>query len=241
MKIIFNDIAIEKIRHWVRECSYEVSGMGLVQIDQETKTFTITDAFLLQQVGGAAHTNIDSAAISQLMDETATLEGHLNFWWHSHVNMAAFWSGTDRTTINELGKEGLCVATVFNKKGEHLSAIEYQVKSDLFGTTTTFIDNVPTTFNTFDPWHEHRAAWTSELKDKVKEQSYVSHLGRTKVHYNDGMTHWQIPKYVEREANLLGMDALKLWETYLTGSKEELERLDNRLAAAEAKSFHYWE
>lgn len=65
---------------------------------------------------------MDAASIAKAMYETRDDEGMFNFWWHSHVNMGVFWSGTDMDTIRQIGSQGFVVATVFNKKNEMLDA-----------------------------------------------------------------------------------------------------------------------
>ncbi len=122
MKIIISHTAFSKIMYWIDKADFEVSGMGLVEFDEKTDAFTVTDAFLLKQEGGAAHTDIDAQALAKLMFTTKDRPGQLHFWWHSHVNMAAFWSTTDLDTIKELGAQGWMTASVFNKRREHKSA-----------------------------------------------------------------------------------------------------------------------
>lgn len=112
----------EKVMYWVNRADFEVSGFGKVTYDPSDNSYTVTDAFLLKQEGGAAHTDIDPASLGKLMFESKDAPGDLNWWWHSHVKMAAFWSQTDKDTIMSIGKKGYCVATVFNQREETKSA-----------------------------------------------------------------------------------------------------------------------
>ena len=45
--------------------------------------------------------------------------------------MGVFWSGTDHQAIEQIGKNGWVLATVFNKKAEQRTAI-YQGGSEFF-------------------------------------------------------------------------------------------------------------
>lgn len=86
----------------------------------------------------------------------------------SHVNMAVFWSSTDTDTIKSIGKNGLCAATVFNKKEEMRSAICYSVEHPIFGKTTQLHDDVGTVYE-YTP-DSRIAGWKEELDTNVKEK-----------------------------------------------------------------------
>lgn len=160
----------QKVVHWVNKAEgLEVSGFGKVVCDKETNTFTVVDAYLLEQEGGATHTDIDDKSLARLMYQTKDVAGDLRWWWHSHVKMSCFWSTTDRDTITELGANGWVVATVFNQKYEHRSALCYQTTSD-FGTDTQFWDEVPTTIeNAVDV---RVPEWDKEYQANVKRKVY---------------------------------------------------------------------
>lgn len=129
--LIISNKAIQKIRYWVDKCPKEISGFGTVEYDIEKKTFYVNDAFLLEQTVGAAHTDITAEGMGKLMYETRNAKGKLGFWWHSHATMDVFWSSQDLQTINDLGKNGWIVASVFNKREEVRSAVCYSATSDL--------------------------------------------------------------------------------------------------------------
>lgn len=122
MKILIPRLVYDKVMYWVNKADFEVSGFGKVTYNIETDEYTVTDAFLLKQEGGAAHTDIDPESLGRLMYESKDAPGDLNWWWHSHVRMQAFWSGTDKETIKKIGMRGYCVATVFNQMHQTQSA-----------------------------------------------------------------------------------------------------------------------
>jgi hypothetical protein len=135
-----------KIDYWVNKATGEVSGFGIGTYDSIKKEFTVVDAFLIEQTVGSAHTDISPEGMAKLMYETRMLEGYLNFWWHSHVNMPVFWSDTDRDTILKLGGNGFIFASVFNKKDEVRSACAFTATSELNGgkLETMFYDDIET-------------------------------------------------------------------------------------------------
>lgn len=125
----------DKIMYWVRNSEIEVSGLGKVVLDKETQTFKVVSAMLLPQRGTGTTTQIEAKDVAKAMFETKDDEGVLAFWWHSHVRMQAFWSGTDVATIEDTAQGGLCVATVFNHQGDSKTSVAFKCKGP-FGTDT---------------------------------------------------------------------------------------------------------
>lgn len=190
-KVLFDEEVHAKITHWVNKSSIEVSGLGRC-IRTEDGNYKVIEAYLLEQENTATTTDIDAEAASKLMFETREDEGHLNFWWHSHVNMGVFWSGTDTATIESFGSAGFCLATVFNKKGDMRSAY-YQGGTDFYAPV--FVDNIPNEIH-----HEidksKIEAWDQEFDKKCKVKK------------------WTPPKKSGRRAGLLGTKVNKGGSVY---------------------------
>ena len=96
-------------------------------------------------------------------------EGDLTFWWHSHNSMAAFWSGTDHATIEDLGKNGYVVATVFNHKREYKTAY-YQGGNGFH--PEIFIDNVDTSFHAM-PLKTDIEKWNKNVEQAVVKKAVL--------------------------------------------------------------------
>lgn len=169
-----SDLANMKIRYWVDKCDKEISGFGTTIYDATKKEFTVLDVFLIEQTVGMAHTDIDPAGLGKLMYKTRAMEGSLNFWWHSHVNMDVFWSGTDKATIMSLGGNGWIVASVFNKKEEVRSACAYVATSALNENKpeTVFYDNLDTFILRPDMEKTLKDDLDDQFKTLVKETFY---------------------------------------------------------------------
>jgi len=135
--IMIESMVYHKIMHWVNKSSYEVSGLG--KITYKDGRITVIDAILLPQKNGSAHTDIEGADVGKAMFLLKDTPGDLRWWWHSHVNMDVFWSGTDRDTIDKITQGGWFVSTVFNKRHEMRSALSMVSPLPL-----GFIDNIPT-------------------------------------------------------------------------------------------------
>lgn len=142
-KLYIENAIFAKINYFVQNNTHEVGGMGLVSYNKDGNYFYIREAFLLDQEVTGVTTDLDASAVGKLELEVMGRDGDLNYWWHSHVNMSVFWSGTDLDTIKKYGKNGYMLATVFNKKKEMRSAIAYKASSS-FGDSLVFIDELET-------------------------------------------------------------------------------------------------
>jgi proteasome lid subunit RPN8/RPN11 len=166
-KIILPVNLKNKIQFIVDNCSMEVSGLGTVVFDKKENAYRITDVILLEQEVGSAHTDLDDKAVAKACYDMRDAEGELAFWWHSHVNMDTFWSGTDHSTMDSIGKNGLCVAIVFNKKEEMRGAIV--MSADNYPTVK--VDNV--SIEVEYEYDFNTEELLKEIKDKVKPKVYT--------------------------------------------------------------------
>lgn len=157
----------QKIMFWVDECDKEISGFGKVVV--KDGAYWVIEAYLLEQEVSGATTDIDAVALGKLMAETIKERGHLNFWWHSHVDMGAFWSGTDTDTIREIGEAGFCLATVFNKKRETRTAY-YQGGDDFL--PAIFVDDMKLQIN-HETSTKLETKWKKEMKSKVRVKAFA--------------------------------------------------------------------
>lgn len=163
-----------KIMFWVDKCPLEVSGMGIISYDESKHFFYVRDVFLLEQEVTSSTTDIDPKALGKLEHELYVnkVKGDLNFWWHSHVNMAVFWSSQDKDTITQMGSQGYCVATVFNKKREMRSALCAKYEANFGLKSTVFVDELQTIIHDPLPSQSELSDWTKQYEERVKEKEY---------------------------------------------------------------------
>lgn len=178
MKINLPNEVYQKIMYWVQRADFEVSGMGNCTYDDQTKTFTVHDAVLVEQEGTGGSTDISAAALARAMYEMRALPGQLSFWWHSHVDMKAFMSGTDVATCKDLGGNGYCIAAVFNRRCEYKTAIAYRTTSAFGGDEIMYTEGIPLEI-TQPPLAADLVAYLShEFEAKVKRKEYPSLVSR---------------------------------------------------------------
>ena len=162
-----------KIMHWINKAtSDEISGFGKVTYHAETGVFEVHDAWLLKQSNGSAHTDIDGQSLAKLMYTSRELPGELKWWWHSHVKMQCFWSGTDTATIKELASQGWILATVFNQLDENRSAVGIACNNPTFGKEVIIKDELDL-FIMDNTDSDVVKAWDDEYSTNVQVKTYT--------------------------------------------------------------------
>jgi len=167
-KFVISQTAYDKIMYYVDKCPKEISGLGVVE--NFDGVLTVTDIILLKQECTATETDLDADAIATAEYEhhKSGKAGELRFWWHSHVNMGVFWSGTDKTAMKELSEHGWFIHGVFNKKGEVRCAYTANKPLKIFVDDIDLeIDDTIYPNENIEGWTETRTALEQEMKAKI--------------------------------------------------------------------------
>ena len=159
IKIQIEASAIAKLWFWTDLAQEEISWLGLVEevIDEEHDeliALRITDFYLVTQQCGAAETELEPAAISELMSElepSGISPRKLRCWAHSHGAMGVFWSSIDSECIANLNNGEWLLSLVVNKRHQAL------MRLDIFNPVHLYVSNVL--------WEVHYP-----LVDSMKEQ-----------------------------------------------------------------------
>lgn len=153
-----------KLNMYIQVVDYEISGLGtVVRLGND---FLIDEIYLLKQKCRDAETTLDPKSVASFWMEYLEqgLEPtKLRFWWHSHVNMSTFWSGTDEATAERFGFGSVdyWLSVVGNKRGE------YKARVDLFSPMRLTVDDLP--FRVYISPQEHlRASLEAEVAEKVE-------------------------------------------------------------------------
>jgi proteasome lid subunit RPN8/RPN11 len=182
MKVFILPAVHAEIMHYVRSSKVEISGLGRIEKDSEGN-LVVTKVYLPKQVNGPTSTDIDQEDVSRILFESRADKGALNFWWHSHVDMGAFWSGTDMATIKQFGGKGWLLASVFNKRGEYQTAL-YRAGDDFF--PEVFLDKIETRFE-YIPTKDQKDAWDAEMTARCSTQSYQTTYYQGRQTYAPGL------------------------------------------------------
>lgn len=134
-RIVVDPQTWSEIMYMTRASSTEISFMVNVYIKEDGMIY-LKDVFLPKQENTGASTEMDAESLGEI---PIIPEANLNCWVHSHVNMKAFWSGTDYSTIRQLGRHGYVISIVVNKAGEYKCS--YYQKGDKF-FPPIFVDDI---------------------------------------------------------------------------------------------------
>lgn len=120
LKLIIPLASYRKIMAYAQICDTEISGFADLEYNQERSALIVGNVYLLEQRAGGADVHMDEEEVSKFNIQRikAGAEQLPQLWWHSHVNMEAFFSGTDEATLKQLQNDTFIVALVVNKRKE---------------------------------------------------------------------------------------------------------------------------
>jgi hypothetical protein len=223
LKIVIDPVVYQKVMYWVHKSPYEVSGLGNVVFEPDTNTIRVIDAIMLPQKNTGTTTDIEAADVAKAMFRLRNAPGQLRWWWHSHVNMNVFWSGTDISTIQTLGNGGWISATVFNKRNETKSAFCQKTPVRLLVT------DVPTQVSVNK---DLSAQWDAEYDKNVEnvQHSFRSRFGDDE---EDEEIKQAFQKATQEDETVIAEDPE--WET-VTNGRYTFKRKKNNLVPVQRKS-----
>ena len=172
--------ALKRVMYYAQAADGEVSGLGTI-VKRDGK-YIVDDVFLLEQESSGADTELNPEAISTLMVDMMKKNedpSKLKFWWHSHVNMGVFWSGTDDACAETLSRE-FAFSLVVNKAGEKLCRL------DIYNPIRITFNHIKLE-EIVEQDEELKAVCEKEVKEKVKTPSYgYHHKGATGGYVHGG-------------------------------------------------------
>jgi proteasome lid subunit RPN8/RPN11 len=107
-----------KLFQYVAYWDEEITGFADVFYDKALNNLIMGELYLLPQQSADTEVEMDEEAISEFTVKCIQMgmEQLPRLWWHSHVNMATFFSGTDYEAIDNLKNDTFQVALVVNKQ-----------------------------------------------------------------------------------------------------------------------------
>lgn len=153
-----------KLTAYADVCNSEISALGSAKLVDGK--ILIDDIFLFDQVVSGTSTVLSPKDISHFICDYVAKgkdPSVLKFWWHSHVNMGAFWSSTDTGTIDKFSSDWM-ISMVSNKQNE------FKIRLDVFSPFRMYADDLPLTIDYYEK--EFNAKMKKEVDLKVKEQYF---------------------------------------------------------------------
>lgn len=138
-QVLITPQAFQKLRLYIDLCPMEIGGLG--EVERGGPNLLITDLFILPQKVSPAETELDSAAIFEML-QCCVAEGRspasLCLWWHSHGDLDVEWSATDERTIGTFPGDFM-LSLVGNKAGD------FACRLDIRHPTPQVIADLPLT------------------------------------------------------------------------------------------------
>ena len=127
MEIYISEANWNKIMGFAKEAydehKCEIGGMAVCKEDKDGD-WVIENPVILKQEISSTNCVLDKDELAKYYTKTGMSKRYKNanyrfLWWHSHHTMAAFWSNTDLTAIEEFNEGDFSFALVINLKGEY--------------------------------------------------------------------------------------------------------------------------
>lgn len=133
LKLFIDRTAWQKICGYVDLCDTEISGLG--RVEEMGDNFIVRDVAILEQEVSGAHATMEAKALANFQEEMVragkSLKGWV-FWWHSHVNMQAYFSGTDTGTMDTSTDFPYLISLVTNKRRDVQARIDIHKPARLY-------------------------------------------------------------------------------------------------------------
>lgn len=198
MKVILSRKAHLKMTYYIEEIDYEISGLGSVV--KKGNDLYVEDIFLFEQKVSAAQTTLDTGDVDKFFDEMMKREcvdeeareklfddvGNIKLWWHSHNDMAVFWSKTDTDTQESLDLDhdvdNWWLSIVGNNAGDR------KAKLDIYRPHRVWMDDLEIVIEEDPEYFKLRQTIKEEIKEKVTEPVYV--VPKPVNIYNKAQKNW---------------------------------------------------
>lgn len=126
MRLKITSDAYTKLWYFICECDQEITGFGKVRKTDEDMLEIFDIEIFPQEVSGT-HATLDDEALAQFIADKVRAGEDIaayRVWWHSHVNLEAFFSAIDTGTIDISTEFPYLISIVGNKKGVFKSRID---------------------------------------------------------------------------------------------------------------------
>lgn len=167
-----------KLVAYALEAKGEISGFLKVTEHQDGQGYHIHAPIIFEQECTGVTTDLDTTSVAKFFDNIVRVQKgdptEYRCWWHSHVDMDVFYSGTDNKSIDEFTEDwGFVIGITVNRKGEIYTRIQYN------NPLWIELENVPLVI---------KETLSNDMLDKikadvasmVKEKTYTSSIVTTK-------------------------------------------------------------
>lgn len=235
LKLIIPLAVYRKIMAYVTICDLEISGFAEVEYNENRHAFVIGEPYLIKQNVTGTGTHMEEEDVSKFNHDYIKAGGTQlpRLWWHSHVNMAAFFSSIDEETLKELQNDTFIIALVLNKHKEFKAKcyIYQEVEKKIMGVTFSsaeWVEIDPLYAEVELDYEKIPEALKKEVEKKVTEKKVEFDRSKwekktdSKLPYDNPLlrktitTVQRLPKDPEEAmARIEALDARRTWSTEL--------------------------
>lgn len=218
MKIKITNEAYQKLKYFILSCDTEIAGLGKVseiEIEQECDEYNgmgygsdlhkktesvpallIHDIEILPQKVTGVHATLDEDALAKFLTnkiKSGEDVSEYKVWWHSHVDMEAYFSHIDKATIEESTEFPYLISIVGNKK------MEFETRIDIFKplriTLPAVLDVEHAGDKKIEAWckkeieekvESERFNWWPNSGNKKRKKKKKNRLNNTQKQYSSG-------------------------------------------------------
>ena len=185
MKLIIPQEIEQRIHAYTMSVPSEIAGMGKVAVSLDGSTITVEEVMIYEQEVTGATADLSPKSIAKWQSELVKAGGspkHWRLWWHSHANMAAFFSGTDTDTMDRQTEGDWMVSLVVNKRRER------EARLDLYRPFRMYMDKIDIQIGTSEEAaYQVPADIAEEVKSKVKQTAPAIGYG---AYYSDNYNNY---------------------------------------------------
>ena len=121
---MFSPLAWSKMNMIIDIADKEVGWLGTVDHDTPSNTYYIDDVYIVEQTVSGAETDMSPENIANFFDSHIDIANRVNFWGHSHVDMATNPSHQDKKQVDSLMEDlDYLVIVIGNKQQDLYTAV----------------------------------------------------------------------------------------------------------------------
>lgn len=173
IKISISQADWDRINMYVKLSDIEISGFGLIKNERIKDKYMVNNKIVLEkllplpkQENTPTTTEVKCDDLEQFIQQEVPEykdRKRVGLWWHSHVDMGAFWSSTDEQNIDEWSKSPILISIVLNKRGD------YKIRYDMLTPHKHTCEDVELEIVRSDDLEKECA---TEIEAKCKSPSY---------------------------------------------------------------------
>lgn len=128
MKLIIPEMIYKKIMYLTRKTDHEVSGIGMVEMNEEGNLY-VSEIEWVDQDARPTETQVTGGREADYWHKIFETDPVAYFHWHSHPTFGVSPSGTDDELYEGKAQEMPCIGLIVNQKGDYSAHLAEPVET----------------------------------------------------------------------------------------------------------------